>query len=58
MVAFTLSGSGGCCLDYIVAIFIYREIKFKDLKRIFVNAALGSTVLCFLLPQHLYLAGS
>ncbi len=32
-----------------VALFIYREIQFKDLRRIFVNAGLGSTMVMFLI---------
>lgn len=34
-----------------VAIVIYREIKFQDLKRIFVNAGLGSTMVMFLIAS-------
>ena len=32
-----------------VALVIYREIKIKDLRRIFVNASLGSTMVMFLI---------
>jgi len=32
-----------------VALFIYREIQFKDLRRIFVKAGLGSTMVMFLI---------